>query len=380
MGTRMKIGRTMPPAAAPLGWLDLWHGIAGVFRPERLLRALEDGLREEFGVRHVFLVSSGKAALMVTLKALRSLSPRREVVTPAYTCFSVPAAIVHAGLRPAPCDIDPSTFDFDHALLERTLTDDTLCVIAHHLFGVPSAIDRIRALCEAQHIFVVEDAAQAMGTESGGRKLGTLGDVGIFSLGRGKNITCGSGGIIVTNSDRIADAIALEYRQLLHPAAAVLDPGGVALSRAGPDDLPEEDPGRASLGHESRPSPGLALASGAIQQGPIRDGPLFQPPAAGADRRRMSGSVPAVPDRPPDADGAGDAPCAIAGTRARTLRRLSDAGERHSGNRALLQRPTISFRQEDRRASADAPDAPLALGERQERHHGAVPRFSGRLT
>jgi perosamine synthetase len=220
MGTRMKIGRTMPPAAAPLGWLDLWHGIAGVFRPERLLRALEDGLREEFGVRHVFLVSSGKAALMVTLKALRSLSPRREVVTPAYTCFSVPAAIVHAGLRPAPCDIDPSTFDFDHALLERTLTDDTLCVIAHHLFGVPSAIDRIRALCEAQHIFVVEDAAQAMGTESGGRKLGTLGDVGIFSLGRGKNITCGSGGIIVTNSDRIADAIALEYRQLRAPGLA----------------------------------------------------------------------------------------------------------------------------------------------------------------
>jgi dTDP-4-amino-4,6-dideoxygalactose transaminase len=216
----MKIGRTVPPAAALLGWRDFWHGIIGIFSRERSLRALEDGIRREFGVRHVFLVSSGKAALTVTLKALKALSSRREAVIPAYTCFSVPAAIVHAGLRPALCDIDSATFDFDHVLLEHTLTDDTLCVIAHHLFGVPSAIERIRALCEARHIFVIEDAAQAMGTESGGRKLGTFGDVGIFSLGRGKNITCGSGGIIVTNSDRIADAIALEYSQLRTPALA----------------------------------------------------------------------------------------------------------------------------------------------------------------
>jgi perosamine synthetase len=216
----MKIGRTLPPAAAPLRWMDLWHGILGVFSPERSLRALEDGIRHEFGVRHVFLVTSGKAALTVALKALKALSSRREVVIPAYTCFSVPAAIVHAGLRPALCDIDASTFDFDHVLLERALTDDTLCVIAHHLFGIPSAIDRVRALCQARHTFVIEDAAQAMGTESGGRKLGTIGDVGIFSLGRGKNITCGSGGIIVTNSDRIADAIALEYSQLGAPALA----------------------------------------------------------------------------------------------------------------------------------------------------------------
>jgi dTDP-4-amino-4,6-dideoxygalactose transaminase len=216
----MKIGRTVPPAAAPLRWMDLWHGIIGVFSPDQSLRVLEDGIRREFGVRHVFLVSSGKAALTLSLRALQSLSSGREVVIPAYTCFSVPAAIVHAGLQPALCDIDSSTFDFDPVLLEHTLTDDTLCVIAHHLFGIPSAVDRIRALCEARHIFVIEDAAQAMGAESGGRKLGTLGDVGIFSLGRGKNITCGSGGIIVTNSDRIAGAIALEYSQLVAPTLA----------------------------------------------------------------------------------------------------------------------------------------------------------------
>jgi perosamine synthetase len=213
----MRIGRTLPPAAAPLCWTDLWHGVAGVFSPIAPLRTLEDGIRRHFGVRHAFLVSSGTAALTVTLRALRSLSPRTEVVIPAYTCFSVPAAVAGAGLRSVLCDIDPATFDFDHALLEQTLGTDTLCVLAHHLFGIPSDIARIRALCKARGIFVVEDAAQAMGAEAKGRPLGTLGDVGIFSLGRGKNITCGSGGVIVTSCDDIARAIDRECRQLEAP-------------------------------------------------------------------------------------------------------------------------------------------------------------------
>jgi dTDP-4-amino-4,6-dideoxygalactose transaminase len=203
----MKIGRTVPPAAAPICWTDLCHGVVGIFTPNRSIRALEGEIRRHFDVNHVFLMSSGTAALALTLMALKTTSARTEVVIPAYTCFSVPAAILKAGLRPAVCDIDPSTFDFDHALLERTLNGNTLCVIAHHLFGIASDIERIRALCRSRGIFVVEDAAQAMGVESNGRNLGTLGDVGIFSLGRGKNITCGSGGIIVTSSDQIAEAI-----------------------------------------------------------------------------------------------------------------------------------------------------------------------------
>jgi dTDP-4-amino-4,6-dideoxygalactose transaminase len=112
------------------------------------------------------------------------------------------------------CDINPATFDFDHALLERTLTANTLCVVAHHLFGMPSDIERVRAMCRARGIVVVEDAAQAMGVEANGRSLGTIGDAGIFSLGRGKTITCGSGGIIVTNSDRIADAVGRRCQAL----------------------------------------------------------------------------------------------------------------------------------------------------------------------
>ena len=122
----MKIGRTLPPAAAPLYCADIWHGVAGMLFPRRAIRALEDEIRRDFGVRHVFLVSSGTAALTVTLMALKSLRPQTEVVMPAYTCYSVPAAILKAGLTPALCDIDPATFDFDHALLQEVLNENTL--------------------------------------------------------------------------------------------------------------------------------------------------------------------------------------------------------------------------------------------------------------
>ncbi len=216
----MRIGRTVPPAAAPLGWIDLWHGAAGALSPASSRRRVEEQIRRRFGVRHVFLVSSGTAALTLSLKALGSLSGRTEVVMPAYTCYSVAAAVEKAGLRPVLCDIDPSTFDFDHALLERTLGANTLCVIAHHLFGVPSDIERIRALCSPRGIYVVEDAAQAMGGGDEGHTLGTLGDIGVFSLGRGKNITCGSGGVMVTREHGIAGVLARECRQLEAPTLA----------------------------------------------------------------------------------------------------------------------------------------------------------------
>jgi dTDP-4-amino-4,6-dideoxygalactose transaminase len=218
----MRIGRTVPPAAAPLGWADLCHAVAGAMSPVRSLSLLEREIARHFGVRHVFLVSSGTAALTLTLKALKSMSRRTGVVIPAYTCFSVPAAVAQAGLRPVLCDIDPATFDFDYRLLEEHLGPNTLCVLGHNLFGIPSDVAGIRALCAPRGIFVVEDAAQAMGTEDDGRAVGTRGDVGIFSLGRGKNITCGSGGIIVTSSDAMATVLARQCRPLKTPGAVEL--------------------------------------------------------------------------------------------------------------------------------------------------------------
>jgi len=129
-------------------------------------------------------------------------------VLPAFTCFSVAAAVVRAGLTPVLCDVEADTFDFDEQRLIETVSGRTLCVIVHHLFGVPAAVARARRVCERYGAFLVEDDAQALGTEAAGERLGTLGDAGIFSFGRGKPVTSGSGGMVVTNSSPIAAAIA----------------------------------------------------------------------------------------------------------------------------------------------------------------------------
>lgn len=213
----MKIQRTIPPAAAPLDWKDLGRGLTGFFNDRVSIQRIEAEMKAYFGVKHIFLVSSGKTALTLILLALKSLSPKRRVVIPAYTCFSVPSAILKAGLDVTLSDVDASTFDFDYHLLEAAVNENTLCVIPSHLFGIPSDMDRVNRLCREKGVYVIEDAAQAMGGTYKGTQLGTLGDIGFFSLGRGKNITCGSGGIIVTNSDRLAESIRRQYHGLEAP-------------------------------------------------------------------------------------------------------------------------------------------------------------------
>jgi len=206
----VRVRKATPPAAAPIGVQDLLSGLRGCLEPGVIERR-EGECREYFGTKHVFFLSSGKAALFLILSALKRASNRRKVIIPAYTCFSVPSAIRKAGLEIVPCDILPDSLDFDPGQLERLCDDDTLCVVPTHLFGIPVDVSRVREIAEKKGAYVVEDAAQAMGASRGGKKLGTIGDVGFFSFGRGKNVTCGSGGMIVTSSPSIAGGIRTLY-------------------------------------------------------------------------------------------------------------------------------------------------------------------------
>ncbi len=215
----MRPRRTLPPAAPYQRWEDLWTGLEACLFPRRADVDLEGEIAGFFGVRHVFAVSSGRAALLLILRALRSLSDRREVIVPAYTCFAVVAAVRAAGLEVRPCDIERSSLGMDPRALEAALTADTLCVIPTHLFGIPSDVDEIRDRIEGRAPFVVENAAQAMGGKLRERPLGTLGDVGFFSLGRGKAISAGDGGIALTHSPSIGAALNAQYLALHEPAA-----------------------------------------------------------------------------------------------------------------------------------------------------------------
>ncbi|MBI5643626.1 MAG: DegT/DnrJ/EryC1/StrS family aminotransferase [Deltaproteobacteria bacterium] len=201
----MRIQRTIAPSASPFSIRDIINALAAAALPDRYLGSLERGIIDFFGVKYAYPVSSGKAALYIILKALSALSPeRRKVVIPAYTCFSVPSAVNKAGLDITLCDSDPATLDFDYSRLDSLIDDKTLCVVPNHLFGAPSDMTAVKKACEGKGVFIVEDAAQAMGCSYNGKLLGTIGDAGFFSFGRGKNVTCGSGGLIITNSPGIA--------------------------------------------------------------------------------------------------------------------------------------------------------------------------------
>lgn len=203
----MKIQRHVPPTAAPLSLMDIVRGLGGLVRPGRFRARLESEVKEYFTVKHVFFLTSGKAALTMILKGLQAGSSRRKVIIPAYTCFSIPSAIIKAGMEVVLCDVDPYTLDFNLAELRERVDQNTLAVVAPHLLGQPANIECIKEIGRSVGAYIIEDAAQAMGGRYQGQWLGTQGDVGFYSLGRGKNISAGSGGVIVTNSNRIADAV-----------------------------------------------------------------------------------------------------------------------------------------------------------------------------
>lgn len=209
----MKIQRTLPPSAAPLSWGDILRGLVAPLGSHALEKRTEE-FQEHFGVQYVFWVTSGKAALALILSALAQLSSRRKVVIPAYTCFSVPSAVVKSGLKIGLCDVEPATLDFNSDNLGEQLDQDTLAVVPTHLLGLSVDVERVKRYARKNGIYVIEDVAQAFGGMSDGKPLGTSGDVAFLSFGRGKNVTCGSGGVILTNDRKIGTAIQAVYDRL----------------------------------------------------------------------------------------------------------------------------------------------------------------------
>jgi len=217
----MRIGRTLPPAATPIGAKEIVSGVFGIFSGRKELERFQSELREHFGVKHCFLVSSGKAAFTLILLALKELFPdKEEVLIPAFTCYSVPSSVVRAGLRIRLCDQRPDSFDFDFAQLSAMLSErapsQVLAVVPTHLFGYPADVTGLRKLIRDPGVTIVEDAAQAMGAAIEETKVGTLGDVSFFSLARGKAFSVVEGGVVLTNRDDVAESLNRFVSHLPH--------------------------------------------------------------------------------------------------------------------------------------------------------------------
>jgi dTDP-4-amino-4,6-dideoxygalactose transaminase len=213
--------RHVAPAGAPIGAWNLarWAGTLASRRDPRA--AFVSEFETRLGVRHATLTCTGRAGLTVLLRALRRLgaADADEVIVPAYTCYSVPASIVRAGLRPRLVDIDPVTLDYDRAALDGAETARVLAIVATNLYGLPNDLPALVEFGRARGVLVIDDAAQAMGAVSSGRPAGTWGDAGLYSLDKGKNVSAIDGGVLVTNVDRVREALAAETAALADPSA-----------------------------------------------------------------------------------------------------------------------------------------------------------------
>ncbi len=199
--------RTLPPTAAPIQFRDVLSGVFSTLVDRGAESKLRGQIQEYFKVKHVFLVSSGKAALYLSLRAMQQSSGRKEVVIPAYSSFSLASAVARTGLPVKLCDIDPEALDFDLAKLKSMITEKTLAVIPVHNYGLVCNMKEIQRIAIEKGAYVLEDAAQAAGAQFESRRAGTIGDIGILSMGQGKNICALGGGVILTGQERLASLI-----------------------------------------------------------------------------------------------------------------------------------------------------------------------------
>jgi perosamine synthetase len=203
--------RFLPPAGMPLEVSDFVAGLRGLLNPEA------DGICSAAsftGDAQVFGVSSGRAGLVVIFRALQRLLPGRRVVgIPAYTCYSVAAAAVRAGLTVYPLEMDPGTLELDYEEAKRVPYDRLLAVVTANLFGFPADVERLRQYAEGSRAFIIDDAAQLLGTCTNGQLLHSRAHVRVYSLARGKALPVG-GGLIVAPQEEIAAAIRQELEHV----------------------------------------------------------------------------------------------------------------------------------------------------------------------
>ena len=199
-------------SVAPMNFL-FWYPPAETKIPlKAMMKCLKDSsigaeqiIRQTTGSNNIIFGPSGRALLYHLLKALNLKQPdqRDEVLLPGYTCYSVAAAAVKAGLKIRFYDLDPKDLNPVTHSLEKNCTKRTLAVLSQHLFGIPTDMRDIEKIAAEKGAYHIEDAAQAFGGSHKGRPLGTGADYGLFSFGRGKPLPVGAGGALISKKHNL---------------------------------------------------------------------------------------------------------------------------------------------------------------------------------
>ena len=159
-----------------------------------------EGLYRGFVGSHFALAVNGGTSALITAIVGAGIGPGDEVIVPAYTYIATPAAVIAAKAIPVVCEVDRS-LNMDPDDFERKITPYTKAVIPVHMRGVPARMDEIMVVARRHGLKVIEDVAQANGGMYHSRMLGSIGDVGCFSLQQYKVITAGEGGMVVTDDE-----------------------------------------------------------------------------------------------------------------------------------------------------------------------------------
>lgn len=176
-----------------------WISSKGVF-----IERFENALAGVCGARYAAATCNGTVSIHLALEAL-GIGPGDEVIVPTLTYVASVNAIAYAGATPVFVDSEPEYGNIDPSLIEAAITPRTKAIEVVHLYGHPADMDPILELAKRHDLAVVEDAAEAHGAEYKGRRVGAIGDVGSFSFFGNKIITTGEGGMVVTNSESLAE-------------------------------------------------------------------------------------------------------------------------------------------------------------------------------
>ena len=177
------------------------------------VREFEAMTTKYFNCNHALAVSSGTAAIKVGLKAL-GIKPGDEVITQAFNFIATVEAILDCGAVPVIANVD-DTLNMDPADCESLITNKTKVLLPVHMLGIPADMNSIMELSKKYKLKVMEDNCESVGAKYNGKYLGCIGDAGAFSYDFGKVITCGEGGMVVTNDGKV-DKYVREYHDHGH--------------------------------------------------------------------------------------------------------------------------------------------------------------------
>ena len=160
----------------------------------------QDSYKEYLDVKHAIATSSCTGAIHIALKAL-GIKPEDEVIIPDATWIASVAPVTYLCAKPVFVDVLESTWCIDPKEIEKAITPKTKAIIAVHLYGNMCEMDEIMLIAKKHDLYVIEDSAEAIGSEYKGKKAGSIGDFGVFSFHGTKTITTGEGGMLVTNNN-----------------------------------------------------------------------------------------------------------------------------------------------------------------------------------